>query len=325
MDAADIALLRKSLENALASTSDGSIDLLIDLGWADLFEFDPRIATIELFEAQGRCLQTSAALDVIVMTALGRPPVARTAVVHPTLARWDAPPGRVDHSGIASFEGLVLSADRRIDHLLAPFHETSGRLAVASVRPTDADAHPVRGFDPSLRLLAVSGPIDAATPRVAATAPWGVAASTARRALAHEVCALAEPVLDAATAYVGQRHQFGRPVATFQSVRHQLTEVLVALASARSALDASWVSDDGLLLADAAKALAGKAGVLAARHCLQVTGAIGFTEEYGLAPRIRRIYMLDALYGTGAHLQSRIGSSLLASRSVPRFHSIGRR
>jgi alkylation response protein AidB-like acyl-CoA dehydrogenase len=128
-------------------------------------------------------------------------------------------------------------------------------------------------------------------------------------------------VLDAAVAHVTDRHQFGKPIAAFQTVRHRLTEVFVALTSARAALEAAWVTGDPLL-DDAAKALAGRAGALAARHCLQVTGAIGFTEEYPLAARIRRLSVLDALYGTADELEASIGRQLLAEGRLPRPHSL---
>jgi alkylation response protein AidB-like acyl-CoA dehydrogenase len=135
------------------------------------------------------------------------------------------------------------------------------------------------------------------------------------------LCGLAQAMLDRVAAHVTDRHQFGRPIAAFQTVRHRLTEVVVALASARAALDAAWTTGEPLL-ADAAKALAGRAGLLAARHCLQVTGAIGFTEEYGLAAQTRRVHALDALYGRADALQARIGGTLLADRSVPRLHPL---
>lgn len=324
MDTTDIELLRKSLENALASAADDTLPLLVELGWPELFETDPRVATAELFEAQGRLLAASGALDLVVTNASHQAFAAGTAFVHPRLDSWDAPPGRAAGTGGVPFAGIVLSGTPRVHRLLVPFHEPGGQLAVATVGLADIEARDISGFDASLGLVAVSGRIENDEPRVSPSpVGWGIVASTARRALAHELCAVAGSMLDQATAYVSERHQFGRPIATFQSVRHQLTEVHVALASARAALDASWACGD-LLLADAAKALAGRAGILAARHCLQVTGAIGFTEEYDLAARTRRIYLLDGLYGTCAHLQARIGNDLLTGGSVPRLYPIGR-
>ena len=323
MDATDVALLAKSFEHALAAeTGDGSLALLIDLGWGELFALEPRAATTELLEAQGRLLATSSALDLVVAEALGRALPGGAAVIHPRLGAPDAPPGCIDGTGTIWFSGLVVAGTARADRLVLPFTDAGGRLAVTECELVDVDAQPVAGFDPNLQICAVTGHADVPAVAGATGTDWPAVVAVARRALAHELCAVAQSVLERTTAYVSQRHQFGRPIGAFQSVRHQLTDVFVALASARAALDASWATGDPLL-ADAAKALAGKAGTLAARSCLQVTGAVGFTEEYELARSIRRTYLLDGLYGAAAQLQSRIGRRLIAARSVPRLHPLG--
>jgi hypothetical protein len=238
-------------------------------------------------------------------------------VVHPGLTAWDGPPGAADGTG---FGGLVVGGSGRASRLLVPTPASDGTVEVVSLDIGDADLRPIGGFDPALGLVASSGDIDRKARQVAATGGrWDGVALSARRALAHELCGLGQAMLDAAATHVTGRHQFGRPIAAFQTVRHRLTEVAVALAAARAALDASWATGDPLT-GDAAKALAGRAALLAARHCLQVTGAIGFTEEYGLASRIRRASMLDALYGSADQLRSSLGRSLLATRAIPRFH-----
>jgi alkylation response protein AidB-like acyl-CoA dehydrogenase len=141
------------------------------------------------------------------------------------------------------------------------------------------------------------------------------------RALAHELCGLAQQMLDTAARHVTDRHQFGKPIAAFQTVRHRLTEVHVAIAAARPVLDAAWTTGDPLA-ADAGKALAGRAGQLAGRHCLQVTGAIGFTWEYELHHQIRRAHLLDGLYGSARAVQAAIGADLLARGGVPRIRPL---
>jgi hypothetical protein len=336
MDATEIGLIRKTFESALAEGGDDAAELLADLGWSDLQAAEPMVAIAELFEAQGRLGRLTSALDVVVAVALGESPAGGTAVVHPALDLWDGPPGRTDGNGAVHFDGLVVAGLERADRLLVPFTE-DGRVSVAAVdlgsvdvrlgvaagTVAAVDVRPVRGLDPSLRLVAVSG-VSSPSGAVVGASPgdgWETLALAARRALAHELCGLTQAMLDRTAAYVTDRHQFGRPIAAFQTVRHRLTEVYVALASARSALDASWATGDPLL-GDAAKALAGRAGLVAARHCLQVTGAIGFTEEYQLAERIRRVYLLDALYGGADALQARLGARLLSDKSVPRLHPL---
>jgi alkylation response protein AidB-like acyl-CoA dehydrogenase len=129
-------------------------------------------------------------------------------------------------------------------------------------------------------------------------------------------------MLDTAGRHVTDRIQFGRPVATFQAVRHRLADVHVAVAAARAVLGTAGRVPDPLA-ADGAKALAGRAGRLAAQHCLQVTGAIGFTWEHELHRCIRRAHLLDALYGSADALCGRIGAALLAQRTVPRIGVMG--
>ena len=68
------------------------------------------------------------------------------------------------------------------------------------------------------------------------------------------------------------RVQFGRPIASFQAVRHRLAETLVAIEGAEATL--SLPGDDNPdLTALLAKAAAGKAALTAARHCQQVLAA----------------------------------------------------
>jgi hypothetical protein len=321
MDATEIILVRKTFEGALAEGGDDAAALLGDLGWWELCAAEPMVATAELFEAQGRLGRSTSALDVVAAQAFGETLTGGAAVLHPALGLWDAPPGQADGSGAVHFDGLVVAGIERASRLLVPYLE-DGSLGVAEVVTGEAASlkvRPVGGLDPGFRLAAVSGV--ARRSGTASPGEWGSVALAARRALAHELCGLAQAMLDRTAAHVTDRHQFGRPIAAFQTVRHRLTEVYVALASARAALDACWASGEPLL-AEAAKALAGRAGLLAARHCLQVSGAIGFTEEYQLADRIRRVHLLDALYGGADALQARIGARLLSDRSVPRLRPL---
>jgi hypothetical protein len=320
LDAAEVGLIRKTFEGALAAHAGDIAALLGEIDWQELYDAEARVAVGELFETQGRLSRASSAIDVVAALALGERLEAGTAVVHPALGAWDRPPGVVDGDAVR-FEGLLFAGLERARRLLVPYDD-DGRVGVAALE-LDGDGaptvRPVAGLDPALCLVAVTGTVQPG--RVSAGASWEQPALAARRALAHELCGLAQAMLDQACAHVTDRHQFGRPIAAFQTVRHRLTEVFVALASARAAVDASWVTGEPLL-ADAAKVLAGRAGELAARHCLQVTGAIGFTAEYELAHRIRRVHVLDALYGSADALQTQIGARLLADRSVPRIHSL---
>ena len=330
MDAAEIELVRKSIENALPALAADVAGTLGNLGWDELAAAEPAVAVAELFEAQGRLVTSTAALDVVVAAAAGRPLPPGRAVVHPAPGR-NGPPGQVTSEGGIAFAGLVLGGAERTGELDVPYLTPDGRTGFVTVRPAgvgagagvvaDVGVRPVRGLDPALRLVSGTGTTARDPDPAAGQADWAAIRRAARRALAHELCGLAQRLLDDAARHVTDRHQFGRPIAAFQTVRHRLTEVSVAIASARGGLDASWSSDDPLV-ADAAKVLAGRAASLAGRHCLQVTGAIGFTEAHALPAALRRAAVLDALYGSGDEVRAELGRTLLARRSVPRVASL---
>ena len=122
-------------------------------------------------------------------------------------------------------------------------------------------------------------------------------------------------MLDLARAHALERLQFGRPIASFQAVRHRLAETVVALDGAEATLAAAH-DDLGSLLA---KAAAGQAALTAARHCQQVLGGMGFTAEHGLHRHVRRALVLDGLLGSARELTREAGALLLETRSAPRL------
>jgi alkylation response protein AidB-like acyl-CoA dehydrogenase len=138
-------------------------------------------------------------------------------------------------------------------------------------------------------------------------------------------------MLALARSHALDRVQFGRPLASFQAVRHRLAETLVALEGAEAALAAADAlagasAAGGLagaggdeLAALLAKAAAGQAALTAARHCQQVLGGIGFTAEHGLNRHVRRALVLDGLLGSARELTREAGARLVAERSAPRL------
>jgi Acyl-CoA dehydrogenase, C-terminal domain len=136
-----------------------------------------------------------------------------------------------------------------------------------------------------------------------------------RRALGWWLVGLSRAMLSLARAHALDRVQFGRPIASFQAVRHRLAETLVAIEGAEATLRVA--SDDlGSLLA---KASAGDAALTAARHCQQVLAGIGFTAEHGLHRHVRRALVLDGLLGSARELTREAGALLRARGSVPRL------
>jgi len=136
-----------------------------------------------------------------------------------------------------------------------------------------------------------------------------------RLALGWWLTGIGRLMLSLSVTYVATRTQFGRPLGSFQAVRHRLAETHVALEGAEAALSAAE-NDLGALLA---KAAAGTAALTAARHCQQVLGGIGFTAEHDLNRQVRRTLVLDGLLGSARELTREAGGLLRRESSAPRL------
>jgi hypothetical protein len=139
--------------------------------------------------------------------------------------------------------------------------------------------------------------------------------AAARRALGWWLVGTSRAMLGLARAHVLGRSQFGRPLASFQAVRHRLAETYVAVEGAEATLRVT----DGDLGSLLGKAAAGCAALTAARHCQQVLGGIGFTAEHDLHRHVRRVLVLDGLLGSTRELTREAGAFIRGSRPAPRL------
>ncbi|PYE16375.1 acyl-CoA dehydrogenase-like protein [Williamsia limnetica] len=156
-----------------------------------------------------------------------------------------------------------------------------------------------------------------------ATALSPAALAACRRAIGWWLVGTSRTMLSLAREHALSRTQFGKPVAGFQSIRHKLAETFVAIEGAEATLQAATgaagsSSDDGLssLLA---KAAAGQAALTASKHCQQILGGIGFTEEHDLQRHIKRAHVLDGLFGSTRELTREAGAIIRAQGSAPRL------
>jgi hypothetical protein len=152
--------------------------------------------------------------------------------------------------------------------------------------------------------------------RVAQGDPVPVAAG--RHALGWWLVGAGRAMLSLARQHALDRSQFGRPVASFQAIRHRLAETLVAIEGAEATLVAAAAEPDDLSFL-LAKAAAGQAALTAARHCQQVLGGIGFTAEHELHRHIKRALVLDAMLGSSRELTREAGKTLRARGFAPRL------
>jgi alkylation response protein AidB-like acyl-CoA dehydrogenase len=144
--------------------------------------------------------------------------------------------------------------------------------------------------------------------------------------LAVEQVGAAQHLLDLSVDYAKSRLQFGRPIGSFQAVKHRLADVLVDVEHARStAYHAVWAltdgSDDAALATSIAQAVCSAALSHVATDTIQVHGGIGFTWEHQAHLYFKRAATDAALLGTAEQHRSRVAALVLdgaVAERIPR-------
>ncbi|MEU7074603.1 acyl-CoA dehydrogenase family protein [Streptomyces narbonensis] len=147
-------------------------------------------------------------------------------------------------------------------------------------------------------------------------------------ALAAEQVGAAARCLEITVAYAGERVQFGRPIGSFQAVKHRLADAYVLVESARSvALGASFTAAAGAGSAEAARSAAAaksacsEAFSVVAGEMIQLHGGIGITWEHDAHRYFKRAHGSSRLFGPPAWHRARLADGLgldLASAAAPR-------
>ena len=135
-------------------------------------------------------------------------------------------------------------------------------------------------------------------------------------ALAAEQVGGAQFVLDMAVQYAKDRIQFGRPIGSFQAIKHKCADMLLEVESAKSAAyyagwAASELNDELPSVASLAKAYCSEAYFHAAAENIQIHGGIGFTWEHPAHLYFKRAKSSELLFGDPTYhrelLAQRIG------------------
>jgi acyl-CoA dehydrogenase len=167
------------------------------------------------------------------------------------------------------------------------------RAPVATIDPTRSHARLVLDRAPGERL----GPAGAGRALV------GQLLDRAAVLLAFEQVGGAQAALDMARDYALHRFAFGRPIGSFQAIKHKLADVYVALELARgNAYYGAWALSTGApelaVAAAAARVSATEAFFLAAKENIQTHGGMGFTWEFDCHLYYRRAKLLALALGS---------------------------
>lgn len=124
-----------------------------------------------------------------------------------------------------------------------------------------------------------------------------------------QVCAALDRALELSIEHTTSRQQFGRPLAKFQAVQHQIADIAAEAALARSATESAlsvaaashWSSPSLEFLVAVARSCAGHATTVVVRNAHQVHGAIGTTREHRLHEFTRAALAWRSEYGSVRH------------------------
>ena len=238
--------------------------------------------------------------------------------------------------GVGALLEVAPSAER--DGLLRRIATGESRVTVADAEaPTfvpdapDADVVLVLHTD---GITAVESPVVEETPVLDATRRFGTVAvsdghrwpfadAAARRrvldrgalAVACDSLGSAEAMLDATVAYAGVREQFGRPIGSFQAVKHACADMLVQVTICRELVTAAVVTLDPVDVARA-KSYVTATAVDVVGKAMQLHGGIGYTWESDVHVHLKRVALNRSLYGAPAEHRRRLAERF-RSRAAP--------
>jgi alkylation response protein AidB-like acyl-CoA dehydrogenase len=146
-------------------------------------------------------------------------------------------------------------------------------------------------------------------------APLARTLDLAAVALAAEQVGGAQRCLDMAVAYAKERVQFGRPIGSFQAIKHKCADMMVQVESARSAAYyaacvAAERNEDLGPVASLAQAYCSDAYFRCAADSLQIHGGVGFTWEYDVHLYFKRAKSSETFLGDAAYHRERVAQHI---------------
>ena len=215
-------------------------------------------------------------------------------------------------------------ADAHLADLLLLAHPTADGTEWHALTPDQVTAVACPSIDASRRLATLTWQATD-TSRIADAAVGQTLADDLldRGALgvSGQLLGLAQRMLDLTVDYAAQRKQFGKPIGSFQAVKHQLADIVTKIEFAKPVL---YRAANALSQSEAqrsvrishAKIACADAGWFAARKAIQVHGAMGYTWEVDLQMFMKRAWVLDAAWGDRAFHKQRLADALMSDNAL---------
>lgn len=237
----------------------------------------------------------------------------------------------VEHAGVAVPMLVAASADLEkplfgsriaVGHPVNPLIADADSAAALLLADGD-DVHLVpreqvtltrhESIDPFRRLFAADWTPSPAT-RIGGAALWDMALDHGALFAAAQLLGLAQRAVDMSVAYTKDRQQFGKPIGSFQAVKHHLANAQVKIEFARPVILAAAADMPRASTRISHAKLAATAAADAATHAaVQVHGAMGFSWEVDVHFLLKRSLALGQAWGTPAFHRARVAAHIVSA------------
>ena len=216
-----------------------------------------------------------------------------------------------DEPDTEALEGLATGSPIGVlvlDRDFVPHGEAAGVVVAVDdgriVRWTDVAAHPRTPLDPTRRLARLTPGATSVIGRDPGLA------DIAAILLAAEQIGAAARCLELTVDYTKQRVQFGRPIGSFQALKHRMADLYVAVQSARAVVGDA-IAQPGPITAALARLAATEAFCTVAGEAIQLHGGIAITWEHDIQLYFKRAYSSAQLLGSPSEQLRRLESEVL--------------
>ncbi|MFT3864718.1 MAG: acyl-CoA dehydrogenase family protein [Solirubrobacterales bacterium] len=233
------------------------------------------------------------------------PFLERIAAGAPAAVGFDADGASISGDGSAlRVDGEIVVVDGGTAELLVLAARRGGEPVLVAVEAGDPGVavEPLATLDQTRRQAAVRLDGAPATPLATGAEALARARDLLSVGIAVESVGAAARALEETVAYLKERVQFGRPIGSFQALKHRCADLATELEAARStAYYATWAVDGAPeelpVIAPLAEAVAGAALLHVAAEAIQMHGGIGFTWEHDAHMYLKRAKANELLAG----------------------------
>jgi alkylation response protein AidB-like acyl-CoA dehydrogenase len=191
-----------------------------------------------------------------------------------------------------------------------------------SVTPDQVTLRHNESIDPSRKLYAVelNDSVEPIARGDKAAALIDAALNRGALGCAAQALGLAQRMIDLTVAYTSERQQFGKPIGTFQAVKHAMANIAVRLEYAKApvhkaAYAISQGQDAASLNVSHAKVMACEAANLAAKNTIQAHGAMGYTWEVDLHIFMKKAWALANTWGDAGFHKARVADYIFSDEA----------